>query len=422
MNSTAPTRIFYGWWMVLVCCITMAVGPILITGTFSIFIKPLAEEFGWSRGAISFGFSLVAFIIAFYAPLIGIFVDRFGPRRVITYGAVVFGAGFSSFWFLTPSLWHFYITYLITALGGASLTSIPFATAIANWFGYRRGIALGIMGVGVFLGGMYAPPLVTYVIATAGWRWAYVTLGVLIWLVALPVSGLFLVNRPQEIGLQPLQNSLASDAQAATAQALHEHDLTLAEAKKTTAFWCMAISFGLLSGVLHGCITHFAPLLTDKGLSSQQAALALMLLSGMGVLGRIIAGYLVDHLPAHLVAAGLFLGVIIGLLAAFHASDFRFALLFAAMAGLGFGAETDLMPYLIGHHFGLSSFGKIFGWVYGVFAFGGMLGPLLMGTIFDATGSYHLALATLIPATILGAGLMLPLGAPKRVLQIAPSS
>lgn len=418
--TAAPTRMFYGWWMVLVCCITMAVGPILITGTFSIFIKPLAEEFGWSRGAISFAFSIVAFLIAFYAPLLGWLVDRFGPRTVILSGAVVFGAGFCSFWFLTASLWQLYGCYLLTAFGGASLTSIPFATAIANWFTYRRGLALGFMGVGVFLGGMYAPPLVTYIITTIGWRWAYVTMGVLIWLVALPLTGFFLVDRPQHRGLQPLQNTETSPSRVADAHTVYGRDLTLAEARKTTAFWCMALSFGLLSAVLHGCITHFAPLLTDKGLSPQQAALALMLLSGMGVLGRIIAGYLVDRFPPHFVAAGLFLGVVVGLFAAFGANDIRFALLFAAMAGLGFGAETDIMPYLIGHHFGLSSFGKIFGWVYGVFAFGGMAGPLLMGTTFDSTGSYHLALTLLIPTTILGAGLMLPLSSSKRVLQVAP--
>jgi hypothetical protein len=80
------------------------------------------------------------------------------------------------------------------------------------------------------------------------------------------------------------------------------------------------------------------------------------------------------------------------------------------------------MPYLISHHFGLSSFGKIFGWVYGVFAFGGMAGPLLMGTTFDSTGSYHLALTILIPTTVVGAGLMLPLGATKRALQVAPAA
>ena len=411
MNTTASPRIFYGWWMVTICCITMAVGPILITGTFSIFVKPLAETFGWSRGDISFGFSLVAFIIAFYAPILGILIDRFGPRIVIATGAVVFGAGFCSFWFLSNSLWQFYGLYLLTAFGGASLTSLPFATLISRWFTQQRGLALGLMGTGVFLGGMYAPPLVTHIITIADWRWAYVTLGVIIWCVALPMSVFFLMDRPQQKGLRPLGEE-GGELERLTVTSSHtpNSSLTLAEARRTWPFWCMAVSFALLSAVSHAAITHFAPLLTDKGLSPQQAATALMLLSAMGVLGRIIAGYLVDRFPAHLVATGLFLGVVLGLVAAFSAEELPSALVFAAMIGLGFGAETDLMPYLIAHYFGLASFGRIFGWIYGAFALGGMLGPLLMGKTFDATGSYHLALTILIPATILSAGLMLALG------------
>ena len=413
MTALVPSRVFYGWWMVLVCGIAMAAGPILITGTFSLFIKPLAETFAWSRGDISFGFSLVAFIIAFYAPVLGILIDRFGPRAVIMSGAVVFGAGFCSFWFLSNSLWQFYGSYLLTALGGASLTSLPFATIISRWFTRQRGIALGFMGTGVFLGGMYAPPLVTHIITTADWRWAYVTLGLIVWCVAFPMTLFFLSDSPQDKGLRPLGEGEAGEA--STTHHASNLSMTLAEARRTLPFWCMAVSFALLSAVSHAAITHFAPLLTDKGLSPQQAATALMLLSAMGVLGRIIAGYLVDRLPAHLVAAGLFLGVVLGLVAAFGAEDLPQAFIFAAMIGLGFGAETDLMPYLIAQHFGLSSFGRIFGCIYGAFAFGGMLGPLLMGKVFDATGSYHLALSILIPATVISAALMLPLGWTKEI-------
>ena len=109
-------------------------------------------------------------------------------------------------------------------------------------------------------------------------------------------------------------------------------------------------------------------------------------------------------------ATSYFLAVVIGLLAALGSSDERLALLFAAMLGLGFGAESDIMPYLAGRYFGLKAFGEIYGWLFGAFAFGAVLGPLLMGLVFNATGSYRLALLMLIPVTALGAGLMLPLG------------
>jgi MFS family permease len=416
MNSATPTHIFYGWWMVLVTAIALAAGPILVASTFGIFIKPLAETFGWSRSAISLGFSIIAGMASLAAPVVGVLADRVGPRKVILCAALLFGSGFLSFAFLSASIWHFYALYIFIALGGIGLTTIPYATTIARWFVRQRGLALGFMGVGVFVGGMYAPPLVTYVITHWGWRWAYVTLGLLVWSIILPVIGLFLVESPQQLGLRPDGDTEGRKSPTiSTSHATPGRDCTFAEARAMLPFWLMAVSFFLLSVTIHGCITHLAPLLTDQGLSAQQAATVLMLFSGMGAVGRVTTGYLVDRLPPHLVATGYFLVVVIGLFAALGSSNERLALLFAAMIGLGFGAESDIMPYLTACYFGLKSFGEIYGWIFGAFAFGAVLGPLLMGLVFDATGSYRVALLIFIPATALGAGLMLPLGAERRV-------
>ena len=114
-----PTRIFYGWWMVLVTAIALTAGPILVTGTFGIFIKPLAETFGWSRSAISLGFSIVASFASFAAPAVGLFAGRFGPRKVILCAALLFGSGFLSFVFLSASIWHFYGLYLFPRSAGS---------------------------------------------------------------------------------------------------------------------------------------------------------------------------------------------------------------------------------------------------------------------------------------------------------------
>ena len=411
ITSVAPARIFYGWWMVLATAVALAAGPILIASTFGIFVKPLAETFGWSRGAISLGFSITACIGSLAAPVVGVLADRLGPRKVILGAAVLFGSGLCSFAFLSGSIWHFYALYVFTAFGGIGLTTIPYATAISRWFVRQRGLALGFMGVGAFVGGMYAPPLVTYVIATWGWRWAYATLGLLVWILILPVIGLFLIESPRQLGLRPDGDTEDGNSPPVSLSlASPSREYTFTEARVTAPFWLMAVSFFLLSATIHGCITHLAPLLTDHGLSAQQAATALILFSAMGAIGRVTTGYLVDHFPSHLVATSYFLAVVIGLLAALGSSDERLALLFAAMLGLGFGAESDIMPYLTSRYFGLKAFGEIYGWLFGAFAFGAVLGPLLMGLVFDATGSYRLALLMFIPATALGAGLMLPLG------------
>src|SRR2546430_2647929 len=112
MASTVVTKsfesphIFYGWWMVLVTAIGLTAGPILVTGTFGLFVKPLAETFGWSRGAISLGFSIVAGFASLAAPIVGLFADRFGPRKVILCAALLFGSGFLSSLSLLDSIWH----------------------------------------------------------------------------------------------------------------------------------------------------------------------------------------------------------------------------------------------------------------------------------------------------------------------------
>jgi hypothetical protein len=106
INPSASPRIFYGRWMVLVTAMALTGGPILITGTFGIFVKPLAETFGWSRGAISLGFSIAASMASLAAPVVGVLADRFGLRKVILCDAVLFGSGFLSFAFLSASIWH----------------------------------------------------------------------------------------------------------------------------------------------------------------------------------------------------------------------------------------------------------------------------------------------------------------------------
>src|SRR5262249_53956613 len=265
-KSFRSPRIFYGWWMVLVTAIALTAGPILGASTFGIFVKPLAETFGWSRSAISLGFSIVAGFASLAAPIVGLFADRFGPRKMILCAALLFGSGLLSFVSLSASIWHFYGLYLFTALGGIGLTTIPYATAISRWFVRQRGLALGFMGVGVFVGGIYAPPLVTYVIAHWGWRWAYVTLGLLVWTIILPVVGLFLVESPQQLGLRP--DGDAEDAKSPVASALYDtysRDSTFAEARRTPPFWLMAVRFSPLSAPIHGCISHPPPLLTDPG-------------------------------------------------------------------------------------------------------------------------------------------------------------
>src|SRR5262245_40927930 len=196
-------KVFHGWWVVLVAGVGLSLnyGPIIVA-TFGVFLKPLGQEFGWSRTGISLAFSLGNLMFSGALPLIGRLVDRLGARKVILPSVLIFGLGVMSFYFLSASLWHFYALYLL--LGGVSSGTAPaYSKVIPHWFDQKRGLALGLAMAGISVGGFILPPLAQTLITTVGWRQAYVFLGLLAIGITMPVVGLFLKETPQRMGLWP---------------------------------------------------------------------------------------------------------------------------------------------------------------------------------------------------------------------------
>jgi cyanate permease len=178
-----------------------------------------------------------------------------------------------------------------------------------------------------------------------------------------------------------------------------------------SAFFFVSVSF-------HGCIIHLVPMLTDRGLSAQEAALGASLLGGGILLGRVATGYLLDRFFASSVAVCFFGATTLGVILLWSGAAGNLAFQAAVLVGLGQGAELDLIPYLVSRYFGLRAFGEIYGYAFAVFTLGGVVGPLLMGMGFDATGSYQLVLGVFAIATLTAAGLMTRLG-PYRVWEPA---
>jgi sugar phosphate permease len=197
-------KVFYGWWVVLASAVGLAMcyGPIIVP-TFGVFLKPLSQEFGWSRTQISLAFSFGTLGLTLAAPVLGWLVDRFGARRVILPAVLFFGLSVLSLSFLSIHLWHFYAIYLLMGVVGSGTTAVPYAKVISRWFDRRRGLALGLAVAALALGGSITPPLAQALIAAVGWRQAYVLLGLMAMGVALPVVGLLLKETPQVMGLGP---------------------------------------------------------------------------------------------------------------------------------------------------------------------------------------------------------------------------
>jgi MFS family permease len=197
--------------------------------------------------------------------------------------------------------------------------------------------------------------------------------------------------------------------------------LAFAQAWRTPNFWCLCAAFFLLSIALHGFLIHLIPLLTDRGVSGQKAAFFLSLLAASSIVGRAVSGYAADKAQAALamgskyIALGSFLCATAGILFLWQSQSEAGVYVFALLFGLSTGAEVDLFPYMVSRCFGLKAFAEIYGYTLSAFGLGGVLGPLLTGLSFDATGSYALALGGGFFLVLTASGFMLPLRALREV-------
>jgi MFS family permease len=262
------SKVFYGWWVVLAAGVGLSLnyGSIIAT-TFGVFLKPLSQEFGWSRAGISLAFSLANLVYSGALPHIGRLVDRLGACKVILPSALIFGLGVISFYFLTASLWHFYALYLLLGVVGSG--PLPaYSKVIARWFDQKRGLALGLAMAGIGVVAFIIPPLTQVLITTVGWRQAYVFLGLLVTGIVIPVVGLFLKETPQRMGLLP-DGALVAPAGAAKRNG-QEPGLSGHEAWQTGAFWLMVGTCGKGSSL---AIEH--PASAGKGSAGKGSSLAI---------------------------------------------------------------------------------------------------------------------------------------------------
>ena len=293
---------------------------------------------------------------------------------------------------------------------------------ISHWFDKKRGLALGLAMVGLGLGAFIMPSLAQMLITFHSWRQAYIFIGLMVIVIAIPVVSFFLKETPQMLGQHPDGEMLRSTTGRNARQTL---GLSSQETRQTSTFWILVSAFFLMSASVHGCLIHLVPLLTDRGISPQLAAMATSLFGGALLVGRVGAGYLLDHFFASTVAVAFFGATTMGLLLLWSGVSGAVAFASAFFVGLGMGAEGDLMAYLIGRYFGLHAFGEIYGYAFGAFTLGGVIGPLLMGAAFDSTGSYSVGLSIFVVASIIAAGLMTRLGpyrTAEATAEVAPAA
>jgi MFS family permease len=386
-------RAYYGWRVVLAACLGVMVGfGSLFVYTFSVFMKPLGAEFGWSREAISRGFGFAAITVAICSPTIGQWLDRYGPRRIILPCMTVFGCGIASLALLRPHLWQFYATCILLGVVGNGAAHLAYSRAISTWFEQRLGMALALVMAGAGLGSMILPVFAQTLISRAGWRAAYLALGVVALLIGLPLTWRYVHERES-----PARSSGAAPGVGMTWQ----------QGLRTLPFWIIVAVLFVSSVAMNGTITHLAAMLSDRGISARGAALSASLLGGSSLIGRVAVGWVLDRFFGSRVACVVYLITAAGILLLARADTLLLGCLAAGLIGVGAGGEADITPYLLTRYFGLHAFSTLYGITWTFYAIAGAIGPVVLGRAFDATGSYTSLLSLLAVGLALAGALML---------------
>jgi len=279
---------------------------------------------------------------------------------------------------------------IVIPLLGAGTAPLTYSRILVSWFNKKRGLALGIGLAGVGLGTTLVPLIASYFMEHYSWREAYLAIGALILLVALPITTFIFKDKPSDIGLCPdgLTNKATAQQTSLSKPKTQLVGYSAKEAIKQKNFWLMFTSF-LITGLCTSTVlVHLIPMMTDQGMSIKEAINTFVYLGISIVGGRLIAGYLMDKFFAPYVVTIFMLGPVIGLsLFAMGASGFEAAIC-TALIGIAIGAEFDVMAYFTSKYFGQRSFGEIYGYSYSGFKLGASIGPLIMGLTHDALGRY----------------------------------
>jgi MFS family permease len=391
-NGFGPNEAGRAWRVVLAAYfgVMVSFGSLLVF-SFGTFLKPLTAEFGWTRESVSASFGLAALTVAVCSPVLGRLLDRFGPRRIILPCMTVFGLGLASLGLLTGHIWRLYAIFVLLGMVGNGTTQMGYSRAVSTWFVRRRGMALSLVMAGSATGAMIFPPLAQALITAQGWRTAYFLLGGMVLVFGIPLTALFMQERGGgEAAGKPAQSGA-----------------TVRDGLRSKVFWLMMATLFLGSISVNGSITHLSALLTDRGISQQQAAFVASCLGLFSFVGRLITGALLDRFFGPRVGFCVLGATAVGIFLLGFVTSTAWAVMSASLIGLGMGAEADITPYLLTRYFGLRAFSTLYGFSWTAYAIAGALGPVLMGRAFDATGSYTSLLLVLSISTVFSAAIYL---------------
>lgn len=391
--KSAPTKTFYGWWIVFAGTAVLFVSSGIGFYCHGVILDPLRAQYGWSKGTISLAVTMYFFVAGMMGMVIGPKVDKYGPKPLLMLGAVTFGLGLVLLGHIRD-LWHLYAVYILMSIGWSGTSLVSINTLIANWFIRRRGLAMGLTMTGMSVGGMIIVPFSIYLTSNWGLKIALPLLGATYCVVIIPIALFIIKQRPSDIGQFP-----DGEPPAALPEDEPAHPLSYAsqmrvwtrrQAMRTVAFWSIVLAFLLALGAQIAFLMHQISFLSQfLGLAG--AASAVSITAGASTAGRLLLGSIADRYDKRYEAVACFLIQGAAVLSLAYSSHVAVLYLGTFAFGLTMGGIIMMQSLIIGECFGLVSYGTVSGWA-GVFSISGAaFGPVIAGVIYDATQSYQTA-------------------------------
>ena len=392
------------WWVIVGSGTANAVGPQMYLATIGLFVLPIVEETGFGRTVVTGAFSVAAVGMAIGLIVVAQLVDRFAARYILVPGFVLFAASMALIGLVPPVEWVYLVPCFFVGFFGAG-TALPATRAVVSWFDNNRALAVGVVTGIIGLGTALAPLLAGALIESVGWRLTYGFMALVSVLVSVTMVTLFVRARAE----RHVRGRLVQETRVEGRDvSLELPGLTVREAFRTRQFWGIALGLGLVGVVVYGLQVHLVPMMTDRGLSNEQAASLLVVFGLASLVGRVLGGVLLDRVHASVIGPIVMVAPIAGMF--FLEPPFGAAAAAVAFIGIAFGIEGDLLALLITRYLGTRYFGRILGVVQAAFLLGTASGPLLLGLGYDLLGSYDPVIPVLMVVLVVGAILIGTLG------------
>ncbi len=376
-------RIFYGWWIVAGGFLLNFCGIGIVINCTSIYLKPVIDTYGFSRGDLALYFTIAALAMMAAAPFVGKLLEKYDVRIIMgicTTMVSVFVLLFSQ----CRTLSQFYIAGFFMGIGAAGAHLIPVSMMISNWFKDKQGLAMGIVFAASALGGAVGSPVTNWIILNYGWQTSYIVTGIFVGIFTIPISIFVMRTRPQDMGLLPYGQTADEKAEDQIPEGM-----SVAAYMKTSTFWLLAASFFLLSVVCLGIQQHIVPYLTDLGYGPTFAAYIMTLFMGLLVPAKIVLGAICDRVGMLKSYIIVLIILMMADLSLFGVHTVWMVIVFAVLFGFSNGISTVVFPLLTSACLGQRRFAVMYGVLNIFITLGSGIGMPLSGYIFDKTGSYN---------------------------------